>query len=115
MACLAITELTEWRLSRSRACNGLLIFLKVLPVPELVPFRLTRQLVGLLQPHPVKRGEFRQVMVHCLSALRSRADEILPLLDVFVRDPSVDWLVSCTIMLFVPAGFNRSYSMQYFR
>nr|CAB3231039.1 DNA-dependent protein kinase catalytic subunit-like [Phallusia mammillata] len=64
---------------------------EVLPVPELVPFRMTKQLIGLLLPHAVKRGEMRQVMVHCLSALRSRSDELSPLLDVFVKDPSVDW------------------------
>nr|XP_018666849.1 DNA-dependent protein kinase catalytic subunit isoform X1 [Ciona intestinalis] len=64
---------------------------EVLPVPELVPFRLTNQIINLLSPHSAIHGELRHVMVRCLSALRSRTDTILPLLDVFVKDPSVDW------------------------
>lgn len=62
-----------------------------LPIPELVPFRLTRQIRELLSPHSTSQGELRQVMVRCLSTLRSKAGSLLPILDVFVHDPSVDW------------------------
>ena len=62
-----------------------------LPIPELVPFRLTRQIKELLSPHSTSQGELRQVMVRCLSTLRSKAGSLLPILDVFVHDPSVDW------------------------
>ncbi|CAK8685319.1 unnamed protein product [Clavelina lepadiformis] len=64
---------------------------EMLPVPELIPFRLTRQLVNVLAPHPIKQGELRQIMVYCMSALRSQQGILLPLLDVFIKDPSVDW------------------------
>ncbi|XP_078482635.1 DNA-dependent protein kinase catalytic subunit [Ciona intestinalis] len=64
---------------------------EALQVPELVPFRLTNQIINLLSPHSAIHGELRHVMVRCLSALRSCTDTILPLLDVFVKDPSVDW------------------------
>uniref|UniRef100_H2ZQ35 non-specific serine/threonine protein kinase n=1 Tax=Ciona savignyi TaxID=51511 RepID=H2ZQ35_CIOSA len=64
---------------------------EVLPVPELVPIRVTNQIINMLSPHSPKHGEMRHIMVRCLTALRSRVDTILPLLDVFVKDPSVDW------------------------
>ncbi|XP_035828316.1 DNA-dependent protein kinase catalytic subunit [Aplysia californica] len=62
-----------------------------LPVPELVPFRLTRQLVNLTMPLPVK-GQMESSMCHVLRALRRDSDLLLSTMDVFVKEPSLDWL-----------------------
>uniref|UniRef100_A0A8C4UGT6 DNA-dependent protein kinase catalytic subunit n=1 Tax=Falco tinnunculus TaxID=100819 RepID=A0A8C4UGT6_FALTI len=61
-----------------------------LNVPELMPFRLTRQFVNLMMP--VKEwGLIYSVMVHALRAYRSNPDLIISTMDVFVKEPSLDW------------------------
>ncbi|KAK6170524.1 hypothetical protein SNE40_018898 [Patella caerulea] len=62
-----------------------------LPVPELMPFRLTRQIVNLCLPLPVK-GLLESTMVHTLRALRIDYDLLVNTMDVFVKEPSLDWL-----------------------
>lgn len=42
---------------------------ELLPVPELIPFRLTRQLVGALEPLGIK-GILEAAMVHTLEGMR---------------------------------------------
>jgi DNA-dependent protein kinase catalytic subunit len=61
-----------------------------LPVPELVPFRLTRQLRNVMLPLQEK-GLMEGVMIHCLQALRSQAELLLTTMDVFIKEPSLDW------------------------
>uniref|UniRef100_A0A8C0EHT4 DNA-dependent protein kinase catalytic subunit n=1 Tax=Bubo bubo TaxID=30461 RepID=A0A8C0EHT4_BUBBB len=61
-----------------------------LPVPELIPFRLTRQFVNLMMP--VKEwGLIYSVMVHTLRAYRVDPDLLISTMDVFVKEPSLDW------------------------
>uniref|UniRef100_A0A8C3EIM9 DNA-dependent protein kinase catalytic subunit n=1 Tax=Corvus moneduloides TaxID=1196302 RepID=A0A8C3EIM9_CORMO len=61
-----------------------------LRVPELMPFRLTRQFVNLMMP--VKEwGLIYSVMVHALRAYRSDPDLLISTMDVFVKEPSLDW------------------------
>uniref|UniRef100_A0A8D2M7W0 DNA-dependent protein kinase catalytic subunit n=1 Tax=Zonotrichia albicollis TaxID=44394 RepID=A0A8D2M7W0_ZONAL len=61
-----------------------------LSVPELMPFRLTRQFVNLMMP--VKEwGLIYSVMVHALRAYRSDPDLLISTMDVFVKEPSLDW------------------------
>jgi DNA-dependent protein kinase catalytic subunit len=61
-----------------------------LPVPELMPFRLTPQLVDVLAP--LQRSALLETqMVHALSALRARRVELLRVCDVFVAEPLSDW------------------------
>uniref|UniRef100_A0A8C3LKH7 DNA-dependent protein kinase catalytic subunit n=1 Tax=Chrysolophus pictus TaxID=9089 RepID=A0A8C3LKH7_CHRPC len=61
-----------------------------LPVPELMPFRLTRQFVNLMMP--VKEwGLMYSVMVHALRAYRADPDLLISTMDVFVKEPSLDW------------------------
>ncbi|XP_017686738.1 PREDICTED: DNA-dependent protein kinase catalytic subunit isoform X2 [Lepidothrix coronata] len=61
-----------------------------LGVPELMPFRLTRQFVNLMMP--VKEwGLIYSVMVHALRAYRSDPDLLISTMDVFVKEPSLDW------------------------
>uniref|UniRef100_A0A4W4HUH9 DNA-dependent protein kinase catalytic subunit n=1 Tax=Electrophorus electricus TaxID=8005 RepID=A0A4W4HUH9_ELEEL len=61
-----------------------------LPVPELMPFRLTRQFVGLMRPM-AESGLIRSVMTHSLRAFRRDPDLLLDTMDVFVKEPSLDW------------------------
>ncbi|XP_071593605.1 DNA-dependent protein kinase catalytic subunit [Heliangelus exortis] len=61
-----------------------------LGVPELMPFRLTRQFVNLMMP--VKEwGLIYSVMVHALRAYRGDPDLLISTMDVFVKEPSLDW------------------------
>ncbi|XP_049710414.1 DNA-dependent protein kinase catalytic subunit isoform X1 [Elephas maximus indicus] len=61
-----------------------------LPVPELMPFRLTRQFTNLMLPMK-ETGLMYNVMVHALRAFRSHPDLLTNTMDVFVKDPSFDW------------------------
>uniref|UniRef100_A0A3Q3H3K6 DNA-dependent protein kinase catalytic subunit n=1 Tax=Labrus bergylta TaxID=56723 RepID=A0A3Q3H3K6_9LABR len=61
-----------------------------LPVPELMPFRLTQQFVNLMQPLK-ESGLIQSVMVHALRAYRAEPDLLLNTMDVFVKEPSLDW------------------------
>ncbi|XP_015230469.1 PREDICTED: DNA-dependent protein kinase catalytic subunit [Cyprinodon variegatus] len=61
-----------------------------LPVPELMPFRLTRQFVDLMKPLK-ESGLIQSTMVHSLRAFRAEPDLLLNTMDVFVKEPSLDW------------------------
>lgn len=72
-----------------------------LPVPELMPFRLTRQFVNLMQPLK-ESGLIQSVMVHSLRAYRAEPDLLLNTMDVFVKEPSLDWKVAVTPAARIP-------------
>ncbi|KAM4534321.1 DNA-dependent protein kinase catalytic subunit isoform 1-T1 [Odontesthes bonariensis] len=61
-----------------------------LPVPELMPFRLTQQFVNLMQPLK-ESGLIQSIMVHSLRAYRAEPELVLNTMDVFVKEPSLDW------------------------
>ncbi|KAJ4925203.1 hypothetical protein JOQ06_017938 [Pogonophryne albipinna] len=61
-----------------------------LSVPELMPFRLTQQFVNLMQPLK-ESGLIQSIMVHSLRAYRAEPDLLLNTMDVFVKEPSLDW------------------------
>lgn len=61
-----------------------------MPIPELIPFRLTRQFVQFLQPLDAD-GLLKHNMVHALSALRENQDILLNTMDVFIKEPLLDW------------------------
>ncbi|XP_006204718.2 DNA-dependent protein kinase catalytic subunit isoform X2 [Vicugna pacos] len=61
-----------------------------LPVPELMPFRLTRQFMNLMLPLK-ETGLVSSIMVCALRAFRSRSDLLTATMDVFVKEPSFDW------------------------
>ncbi|KAM6908435.1 DNA-dependent protein kinase catalytic subunit [Lycodopsis pacificus] len=61
-----------------------------LPVPELMPFRLTQQFVNLMQPLR-ESGLIQSIMVHSLRAYSAEPDLLLNTMDVFVKEPSLDW------------------------
>jgi DNA-dependent protein kinase catalytic subunit len=62
----------------------------MLPVPELVPFRLTAQMVNIFRPLDAE-GLLKHSMVHALTALRESKDVLLNVMAVFVQEPLLDW------------------------
>ena len=66
---------------------------KFLPIPELIPFRLTRQIRNIMMPLQEK-GFIESTMIHSLRALRNNCDLLLATMDIFVKEPSVDWKVN---------------------
>jgi DNA-dependent protein kinase catalytic subunit len=65
----------------------------LLPVPELIPFRLTATLRGVLLPLD-GQGLLRHYMVQALTRLRAQdsAGLLADRLEVYVRDPVMDWI-----------------------
>eukprot|EP00252_Welwitschia_mirabilis_P012804 TRINITY_DN28336_c0_g1_i1.p1 TRINITY_DN28336_c0_g1~~TRINITY_DN28336_c0_g1_i1.p1 ORF type:complete len:591 (+),score=95.49 TRINITY_DN28336_c0_g1_i1:204-1775(+) len=62
----------------------------LLPVPELIPFRLTPQFTNVLLPLD-STGLLRNDMICTLSALHSNREILSAVLDVFTNEPLVDW------------------------
>jgi len=65
----------------------------LLPVPELVPFRLTGFLLSALQPlaGPQAHGAFRDGLTTTLARCRERRDFLLDACALFIREPLLDW------------------------
>ncbi|KAL1920620.1 uncharacterized protein VTP21DRAFT_997 [Calcarisporiella thermophila] len=61
-----------------------------LRVPELVPFRLTRNLETALGVTGIE-GNFRSACEHVLRTMRNNQEVLVTLLEAFVYDPLVDW------------------------
>lgn len=64
---------------------------QILPIPELVPIRLTPHLINFMGPLG-ERGQFRAYMIHCLKAMRNNNNMLLATMNVFIQEPSLDWL-----------------------
>ncbi len=64
---------------------------QLLPIPELMPFRLTRQLLGVLQPLDAA-GLLKRSMTYALCALRENKDMLIQTMKIFIEDPTVDWI-----------------------
>ena len=62
-----------------------------LAIPELMPFRLTRQIRHALGPAG-PAGAFQAALRESLRALRESRAQLLASMEVFVREPSLDWL-----------------------
>merc|ERR1711964_718823 len=61
-----------------------------LPIPELTPVRLTRQFMHLM--HPLNTRELiKNDMIHVLRALGHQRETLLNIMDVFAKEPSMDW------------------------
>jgi DNA-dependent protein kinase catalytic subunit len=63
---------------------------QLLPIPELMPFRLTPQLLGVLQPLDAT-GLLKRSMTYVLTALRGNKDLLVQTMKIFIDDPTVDW------------------------
>lgn len=57
------------------------------PVPELVPFRLTPQILELLRPF-TERDLLATIMTHVMRALRDDRGPILACMDIFIHKPA---------------------------
>ena len=66
---------------------------KVLPIPEMVPFRLTRDIVDGMGITKTE-GVFRRCCEFTMDALRQDKDSILTLLNVLRYDPLYNWTLS---------------------
>ncbi len=66
---------------------------RVLPVPELVPFRLTRDIVDGMGTTKTE-GVFRRCCEFTLDALREETYSIMTILDVLRYDPLYSWSIS---------------------
>lgn len=66
---------------------------RVLPVPEVVPFRLTRDVVDGMGITKTE-GVFRRCCEFTLEALRKEAYSIMTILDVLRYDPLYSWSIS---------------------
>ena len=66
---------------------------KLLPVPELVPFRLTRDIVDGLGITGVE-GSFKKGSEHVYRVLRLNVEKILGILNVLKYDPLYSWAIS---------------------
>ncbi|EAT40123.1 AAEL008123-PA [Aedes aegypti] len=60
-------------------------------IPEMVPFRLTPQFVNVMEPMRTS-GMMSKCMVYTLRCLRDSRKLLRSCLQVFVREPTVDWL-----------------------
>lgn len=61
-------------------------------VPETVPFRLTSQFVNVLEPMGID-GMIKKNMIHVMRCLRDYSQTILIFLEIFVTEPTMDWLM----------------------
>nr|POF14048.1 serine/threonine-protein kinase tel1 [Quercus suber] len=66
---------------------------RVLPIPELVPFRMTRDIVDGMGITKTE-GVFRRCCEFTMDALREDKDSIMTLLNVLRYDPLVNWTLS---------------------
>ncbi|TMW63293.1 hypothetical protein Poli38472_002234 [Pythium oligandrum] len=67
----------------------------VLPVPELIPFRFTRQMEAVLQPYDGS-NLLIQDMQAVFEALREKKQVIESVMNVFLHEPLLDWQQSTT-------------------
>ncbi|CAF1652831.1 unnamed protein product [Rotaria sordida] len=69
-----------------------------LSVPELIPIRLTRQLTQLMSRIGTA-GLFRATMIYRMNALRQNSDLLLSTMDVFIKEPLMEWMASFLFIL----------------
>lgn len=58
-----------------------------------MPFRLTSHFVKVLEPMSIN-GLIQKNMMHSLNCFRNNKESILIFLEVFVKEPTLDWLLS---------------------
>lgn len=66
---------------------------RVLPIPETVPFRLTRDIIDGMGINKTE-GIFRRCCEFTLEALRKESSSIMAILDVLRYDPLYSWSIS---------------------
>lgn len=66
---------------------------KCLPTPELIPFRLTRDLISALGPSKVE-GIFKKTCEKTMQVLRQHKSTILTIVEVLMHDPLNAWTLT---------------------
>lgn len=66
---------------------------KCLPTPELIPFRLTRDLISALGPSKVE-GVFKKTCEKTMQVLRQHKSTILTIVEVLMHDPLNAWTLT---------------------
>ena len=66
---------------------------KTLTQPELIPFRLTRDVIDGMGVHGTA-GAFRAAAVDTVAALRGHSRQLTTILDVLIHDPLYRWMLS---------------------
>ena len=66
---------------------------RLLPTPELVPFRLTRDIVDAMGVTGTE-GVFRRCCEETLSVLREHRESLLTIMEVFLHDPLYQWALT---------------------
>ncbi len=64
-----------------------------LTIPELMPFRLTRQIEGVMAPYS-HYGIFGATLTYVFRALQEKKEILLDCSEIFVKDPLFDWVKS---------------------
>ena len=80
----------------------------LLPVPELIPFRLTSQLVSVMAPLP-GIDLLRENCICAMRAMRNSASELEAMTEAVVNDPLVEWTKG-VVGLSVVQGKCQMYS-----
>ncbi|KAJ3289779.1 hypothetical protein HK104_007245 [Borealophlyctis nickersoniae] len=63
---------------------------EVLPVPELIPFRLTKQMILFLEPLGIS-GLLEYPMINVMTAMQGGKDSLLNAMDIFMKEPLMEW------------------------
>ena len=66
---------------------------KILPTPETIPFRLSRDIIDGFGPSGVE-GTFRRSCETTLNTLRANKEGIMTILEVLIYDPLYNWSLS---------------------
>jgi DNA-dependent protein kinase catalytic subunit len=65
-----------------------------LAVPELIPFRLTKCFMEIMEPIGYE-GIFKDSMISAFSAFQDNKNIIIDFCDVFIDDPLMEWIWKC--------------------
>lgn len=83
-----------------------------LPLPELVPFRLTPQIIQVFSPLN-ESGWLKQTMIDSLRVLRENPSVLLAMLEVFVLEPCLDWVQQAKRLAVEQGGDMAGQSTEY--
>jgi DNA-dependent protein kinase catalytic subunit len=72
-----------------------------LGIPELMPFRLTRQFQSVFSPEGLE-GQFRHSMLNSLKSLQKNQNTLLDCCEVFINEPLQDWMRGSSIDKNIP-------------
>ena len=75
--------------------------------PEIVPFRLTCNMVDAMGPSGVE-GTYRRTLEVTMGLLRENKETLLSVLEPFLRDPTVAWSRSGRAQKAITVGKKRS-------